>query len=62
MWTYKDSLNHEKLERRIKRAGLMSEWKAFGALAIEQLGFPKDSMLLLDVRRKMLDGGRRRIG
>lgn len=24
------------------RAGLVSEWKAFGALAIEHLGFPKD--------------------
>ena len=49
LWTYKDSLNHEFLERRIKRAGLMSEWKAFGALAIEYLGFPKDSMPLLNV-------------
>lgn len=52
MWTYRDSLNYELLESRIKRAGLVSEWKAFGALAIEHLGFPKDSMPLLDVRRK----------
>ena len=29
--------------------GLMSEWKAFGVLAIEYLGFPKDSMPLLNV-------------
>jgi len=49
MWTYKDSLNYGLLEQRIKRAGLMSEWKAFGALAIEYLGFPKDSMPLLNV-------------
>ena len=55
MWTYKDSLNYGLLEQRIKRAGLMSEWKAFGALAIEYLGFPKDSMPLLDVRRKKED-------
>ena len=27
----------------------MSEWEAFGALAIEYLGFPKDSMPLLNV-------------
>jgi len=52
MWTYKDSLNYELLESRIKAMGLMSEWKAFGALAIEYLGFPKDSMPLLDVRSK----------
>ena len=55
LYTYRDSLNYELLESRIKRAGLMSEWKAFGALAIEYLGFPKDSMPLLDVRRKKED-------
>ena len=55
MWTYRDSLNYELLESRIKRAGLVSEWKAFGALAIEYLGFPKDSMPLLDVRSKKED-------
>lgn len=49
MWTYKDSLNHKVLEFRIREAGLMSEWKAFGALVIEYLGFPKDSMPLLNV-------------
>ena len=55
MWTYRDSLNYELLESRIKRARLVSEWKAFGALAIEYLGFPKDSMPLLDVRSKKED-------
>ena len=48
LWTYRDSLNHKLLELRIRKAGLMSEWKAFGALAIEYLGFPKDSMPLLN--------------
>ena len=55
LYTYKDSLNYGLLEQRIKRAGLMSEWKLFGALAIEYLGFPKDSMPLLDVRSKKED-------
>lgn len=55
LYTYKDSLNYGLLESRIKRAGLMSEWKAFGALVIEYLGFPKDSMPLLDVRSKKED-------
>ena len=49
LYSYRDSLNYELLESRIKRAGLVSEWKAFGALAIEYLGFPKDSMPLLNV-------------
>ena len=49
LYTYKDSLDYELLESRIKTMGLMSEWKAFGTLAIEYLGFPKDSMPLLNV-------------
>lgn len=55
LWTYRDKMNVSILERRLCRAGLMSEWKAFGALAIEYLGFPKDSMPLLDVRSKKED-------
>jgi len=55
LYTYKDSLDFKLLESRIKAMGLMSEWKAFGALAIGYLGFPKDSMPLLDVRSKKED-------
>lgn len=55
LWTYRESLNYDLLEQRVRRAGLMTEWKAFGALAIEYLGFPKDSMPLLDVRSKKED-------
>ena len=44
LYTFKDSLNHGLLEQRIKRAGLMSEWKAFGALAVDYLGMPVESM------------------
>ena len=55
LYTYRDTLNYGLLEQRIKRAGLTSEWKAFGALAIKYLGFPKDSMPLLDVRSKKED-------
>ena len=40
LWTYKESLNHGLLEQRIKRAGLMSEWKAFYNLASRYLGMP----------------------
>ena len=56
LWTYKDSLNHGLLEQRIKSAGLMSEWKAFGAFAVEYLGMPVEAMPLLEVRCKKEDG------
>ena len=41
LYTYRDSLNFGLLEQRIKRAGLMSEWKAFYALATKYLGMPE---------------------
>ena len=40
LYTYRDSLNYGLLEQRIKRAGLMSEWKAFFNLASRYLGMP----------------------
>jgi len=52
LWTYKDSLNHELLESRVRKAGLMSEWKAFAALAIEYLGMPLKAMPLFSTDKK----------
>lgn len=47
LYTYKDSLDYGLLESRIRKAGLMSEWNAFGAMAIEYLGLPIEAMPLL---------------
>lgn len=44
LWTYKDSLNHKLLESRIKTMGVMTEWKAFAALAVDYLGMPVEAM------------------
>lgn len=48
LWTYRDSLNHELLDKRIRKMGLMSEWLAFAALAVEFLGMPVENMPLYD--------------
>ena len=40
LYTYKDSLNYRLLESRIRKMGLMSEWKAFYNLASRYLGMP----------------------
>lgn len=40
LWTFKDSLDRELLDSRIRRMGLMSEWKAFYNLASRYLGMP----------------------
>ena len=52
LWTYKDSLNHELLDSRIRKAGLMAEWKAFAALAVEYLGMPINAMPLYSSDKK----------
>ena len=40
MWTYRNEIDVQKIEERIKRMGLVSEWKAFYALSSKYLGMP----------------------
>ena len=44
LWTYRDDLGLSLLDDRLRRMGVMSEWKAFGALAVEWLGMPVEAM------------------
>lgn len=48
MWMYRDKIDRKKIESRIKEMGLLSEWKAFYALAVFYLGLPftVDGLLL----------------
>ena len=52
LYRYRGELDLRILESRIKRAGLMSEWKAFGALAVDYLGMPVEAMLLYSEDKK----------
>lgn len=47
LWKYRDTLDLNKLEARIRKAGLLSEWKAFGAFAVECLGMPIEAVPFL---------------
>lgn len=49
LYTYRESLNIGLLESRVKRAGLMSEWKAFGAFSVNFLGMPVEAMPFLNI-------------
>lgn len=44
LWTYRDSINQKLLHNRLRSMGLLTEWKAFGAFAVEYLGMPEDAM------------------
>ncbi len=52
LWTYRESLDRGLLETRLKKAGLMSEWKAFAALAVDWLGMPLEAMPLYSHDKK----------
>lgn len=44
LWTYRKEISRPLLEKRIRKMGLMTEWKAFAALAVNYLGMPEESM------------------
>lgn len=44
LWTFRDRLDLNLLESRVLSAGLMSEWRAFGAYAVDYLGMPVEAM------------------
>lgn len=48
LWTYRESIDRALLEQRLRKMGLVSEWKAFAALAVDYLGMPADAMPLFD--------------
>ena len=48
LWTYRESIDKKRLEHRLKAMGLMSEWRAFAAFAVDSLGMPKEAMPLYD--------------
>lgn len=52
IWTYRDTLDMKLLEERLQKMGLMSEWKAFGAYAVERMGMPADAMPFYSTSKK----------
>lgn len=52
LWTYRDALNVQLLENRIRKAGLISEWKGFAAVAVDYLGMPAAVMPLYSDAKK----------
>lgn len=52
LWTYRDEIDKKKVEGRIRRMGLVSEWKAFGAYAVEYLGMPIEAMPMYEPSAK----------
>ena len=52
LWTFRGSIDTAALEQQLKRMGLMSEWRTFGAYAVEHLGMPREAMPFYSVDEK----------
>ena len=52
LWTFRDKLDRKTLSLRLENMGLMSEWQAFAALAVDWLGMPAESKPLYSVSRR----------
>lgn len=48
LWTFRDSIDRNLIESRIREMRMMTEWKAFAALAVDYLGMPADAIPLYD--------------
>ena len=46
LWTYRDTIDRSLLESRLRSCGLLSEWRAFAAFAVDTLGMPPDALPL----------------
>lgn len=52
LWVYRSSIDDVLLKQRISEAGLMSEWRAFSALAVEWLDMPAEASPLYSGAQK----------
>ena len=59
LWTYRESLDYRLLESRLRKMGLMSEWRAFAAYAVGYLGMPVEAMMLSSSDRVWIKKARR---
>lgn len=52
IWTYRLDLDVRVLEERIKRSGLMDEWRAFAAVAVDYLAMPVEGIPLYSAEKR----------
>lgn len=54
LFTCRESLDIELLKKRLSKSGVMTEWKAFAAFAVNYLGMPIEAMPLYSSEEKWL--------
>ena len=53
LWSSRDEIDVKKIESRIRKMRLISEWKSFAAFAVEYLGMPVEAMPLYNDNHKL---------
>lgn len=48
LWYYRDTIRIVEVEKQVRAMGIMSEWKAFAAFAVEFLGMPMNAILFYE--------------
>lgn len=48
LWTYRNSVDKELLHKRLRKMGVVTEWKVFVALMVEHLGLPAEAAPLYE--------------
>lgn len=48
LYTFKDELDHQLLQTRLRELGIIKEWMVFGQFAIQCLGYPSECMPLYE--------------
>ena len=52
LWTYRETIDARLLEIRLKKMGLLAQWKGFGAFAVNYLGMPIEALPLYSSSKK----------
>ena len=61
LWTYRDKIDNNQLEKHLEQMSLITEWKVLGALAVHYLGMPIEAMPLLNANDNHNDNKARRL-
>ena len=48
LWVFRETIDRSLLWGRLQRMGIVTEWKAFAAFAVDYLGMPEDAMPFFD--------------
>lgn len=59
LWTYREKIDKKLLEKRLKKMGVMTEWRTFAAMAVGWLGMPVEAMPLYLEKRKYVHKAKR---